>query len=238
MACHDTINPMINHKLFNDRGFTLVELLVMLLVLGIIISIVTIGYVGYRENVYKTQIYNTVDTYKKAIKAYSLEHKSYPKLSTCLPHNSTCCTSNYDNPSTVYCGTNTEAGAIHNIDITGKTGSDISKYIPNQTPKLPVFTQFVDCVSGFTSNGPCKPSATIPDIGVFYISNVNGSKYTSTEPSLKDKGFLIYYVSTIYSCSSDKLMKLSGANLVFDNSAIYTRQTSTYRECIVGLDNL
>lgn len=229
---------MIKHKRLTDKGFTLIEVLVMLLVIGILTSIITIGYKGYRENVYKTQIINSVDTYKKAIKAYALEHKSYPKLSTCLPHNSTCCTSNYDDPTYVYCGTNTQAGSVHNVDITGKTGTDISKYIPNQTPQFPTFAQFSDCVSGFISNGPCKPSTAVPNVGVFYISNVHGSKYTSTDPSLKDKGFLVYYVSNAFTCNSDRLMRLSGTNLVFDNSATYTRQTSTYRECIVGLDNL
>ncbi len=229
---------MINHKHLYSRGFTLIEIVIALLVLGVLISIITIGYKGYRENVYKTQIINTVDTYKKAIRAYSLEHKTYPKLSTCLPHNSTCCTSNYDDPAYVYCGTNTEAGAVHNVDITGKTGTDVSKYIPNQTPQFPPFTQFADCMTGLTSNGPCKPSAAVQNVGVFYISNVHGSKYTSTDPSLKDKGFLVYYVSNNYTCNSENIMKLSGSNLVFDDDATYTRQTSTYRECIVGLDNL
>lgn len=226
---------MIKHKQLRSRGFTIVEILVMISVITILAGIVYGGYTAYQLNTYKTQIYNTADAYEKSLKAYSLEHRSYPTLSTCLPHNSTCCTSVVDYPTTVYCGTNADSGGSHNIDTTSKTGTDISKYIHNQVPKLPTFTGFTNCVTGLSSNGPCKASAAVPNVGVAYIGNTPGSKFTSNEPSLTHKGFLIYYVSPSYTCESDGVMTLSGTNLVFNSSATYTRQTSTYRECIIGL---
>lgn len=228
---------MIKRKLLQPRGFTLVEILVMISVVTILSSIIYAGYTAYQRNAYKTQIYSTVDSYEKSLKAYSLEKRSYPTLSSCLPHNSTCCTSEVNTPSTVYCGTNQDSGGSHNIDTTPKTGTEISKYIHGQVPKLPTFTTFTNCVTGLSSNGPCKASAAVPNVGVAYVSNVLGSKYTSNESSLTRKGFLIYYVSTSYECGSDSVMTLSGTNLVFNSSATYTRQTSTYRECIIGLRN-
>lgn len=227
---------MIKHKLFINNGFTLVEMLVMLAVISILATIIYGGYTAYQTNASKTQIYSTIDSYKKSLKSYSLEYRSYPKLSTCLPHNSTCCTSYVGSIGTINCGTNTELTATHNIDTTGTTGTNVSKYIHSQTPRLPVFASFTNCVPGLMSTGPCKASAAVPNVGIAYISNQPGGKYTSTESSMAGKGFLIYYVSTTFTCNSSSIMTLSGTDLVFNDSATYTRQVgSSYRECIVGL---
>ena len=227
---------MIKHRLFRNNGFTVVEMLIMLAVISILATIIYGGYTAYQTNASKTQIYTTIDSYKKSLKSYSLEYRSYPKLSTCLPHNSTCCTSYVGDISTIYCGTNADSGGTHNIDTTGTTGTNVSKYIHSQTPRLPVFPSFTDCVPGLMSTGPCKASATVPNVGIAYISNQPNGKYTSTETSLTGKGFLIYYVSTSFTCNSNNVMTLSGANLVFNDSATYTRQVgSSFRECIIGL---
>jgi prepilin-type N-terminal cleavage/methylation domain-containing protein len=225
---------MINHKHFLPKGFTLVEMLIVLCVIGILTTIVTIGYAGYRDNAVKAQISTTADAYVKSLKTYALEYNSFPKVSTCLPSGAKCCASNVADLPAVYCGTNAEAAGVHNW-ATDSTDVKITKYINNQAPTFPVVNTFPDCVAGIMDVGsPCKPTASIPVVGPAYISNQTGSKYTSDEPSLAGKGFLIYYIGPTYPCGSANVMTLSGNKLVFNSGATYTRSTSAYRECIIG----
>lgn len=207
----------------------------MLAVISILATIIYGGYTAYQTNAYKTQIANAVDSYSKSLKAYSLENRSYPKVSTCLPAGAKCCTSWDQSLPEVYCIKNPEAGGDHNWS-TDTTDAKISKYIHSNAPAFPTVNTFTDCVDGFMDNlGPCKKSSSIPLVGLAYISNVPGGKYTSNDPSLTNKGFLIYYIANNMPCGSKNVMTLSGSNLVFNSSATYTRQTSTYRECIIGL---
>lgn len=226
---------MISHKHFLQKGFTLVEMLIILCVIGIIAGIVTIGYASYKENVLKTQIVASADAYTKSIKTYSLEYNSFPKVSTCLPAGAKCCASNDTDLPAVYCATNTEAAGSHNW-ATDNTDVKLTKYINNQAPTFPVVGTFPDCVTGFMDVGaPCKPTSSLKTVGPAYLSNQAGGKYVSDEPSLKNKGFLIYYISPKYPCGSSDVMTLSAGKLVFNSSATYTRNTSTYRECIIGI---
>lgn len=228
---------MIKHKHLPRKGFTLVEMLIILCVIGIIATITTIGYAGYKQNVVRTQISTSADAYAKSIKGYALEYNSFPKVSTCLPADAVCCTSNYDTLPAVYCGKNPDASGDHNW-VTDTTDTKITKYINNQAPTFPVVSTFPDCVAGFMDVGsPCKPTSSLPTVGPAYISNQTGSKYTSDAPSLAGKGFLIYYIGPTYTCGSSDIMTLSGTKLVFNSSATYTRSTANYRECIIGIRN-
>lgn len=216
-------------------AFTLVEVLITISVIGILAGIVVIGYQSFVTNAQQASISATVDAYTKTLNAYSLEKKSYPKLSTCIPKDSECCVSNVEELPDVYCGTRAEAGGTHNIATDSTLDDALKKYTVNGGPTLPNFASFPNCVSGLTTGNPCKATPSIPTVGMAYISNVAGSKYTSTEPSVENRGFLIYYVEPKYKCGSNNIMTVTGSNLVFNSSATYTRQTSVYRECIVGL---
>ncbi len=229
---------MIKHKHFLPKGFTIVEMLVILSIIGILATILILGYAGYREKVYQTQIITTVDAYSKSLKAYALEYRSYPKESFCVPSGAKCCASHNFDPTSVWCASSAQAVGDHNW----QTGADakVSKYVTNDAPSFPVVASFPDCTSGIMI-GPCKPTSSIPAASIAYMSNVTGtpnSNYTSTEPSVKGKGFLIYYIDKKYTCGSKNVMTLTpGQDLVFNSSATYTREASTYRECIVGLRN-
>ncbi len=225
---------MISHKHFLQKGFTIVEVIVVIFVLGILATIITLSYDGYQENVDKTQIATSADAYVKSMRTYALEYNSFPKVSTCLPTGAKCCSSIATNVTAVSCGTNTEIAGT-NIWATDTTDAKITKYINNQAPTFPVFATFTDCITGIMSNGPCKSTSTLTNVGPAYIANQTGSKYTSDEASVSNKGFLVYYVGPTYTCESTDVMTLSGGKLVFNSSATYTRQTSTYRECIIGI---
>lgn len=223
------------HKITTQKGFTIIEIIVTITVLGILATIVVIGYSGYRENVEKAQIAATADAYSKSIKGYALEHRFFPKYSTCLPAGAKCCTSLDSDLPAVYCANNVEIDGSHNWAMDD-TDVKITKYINGNPPTLPVVSGFPDCVTGFMEvNAPCKPTASLPNVGIAFLTNQPGGKYTSNEPSLENKGFLIYYVSPKMPCGSKDIMTYASGNLSFNSSATYTRQTSVYRECIIGL---
>lgn len=225
---------MINHKRFMQNGFTIVEIMISIFVIGVLATIVTTGYAGYKENTIKAQIATTSDAYVKSLKTYTLEYNSFPKVSTCLPTGAKCCSSIATSVTAVSCGTNTEIAGT-NIWATDTTDAKITKYINNQAPTFPVVATFTDCINGLMSNGPCKSTSTLTNVGPAYIANQTGSKYTSDEASVANKGFLVYYVGPTYTCESTDVMTLSSGKLVFNSSATYTRSTTNYRECIVGI---
>ncbi len=231
---------MKNHKHKKKQAFTLVEVLISISIIGILAAIVTFSYQSFVTNARQTQINNAVDAYQKSLKAYALEYGSYPKESFCVPSGATkCCASHNFDPTTVWCASSAQAVGDHNW----QTGADakVSKYVNSNAPSFPAVASFPDCTSGIMTNGPCKPTSSIPAASIAYVSNVTGtpnSNYTSTETSLKGKGFLIYYIDKKYTCGSADVMTLTvGQDLVFNSSAKYTREASTYRECIVGLRN-
>ncbi len=218
---------MTKHRLFGNKGFTLVEAMIILMVIGVLASIIYVGFNGYRENVLKTQIATATEAFQSSLKTYAQEKERFPLVSTCLPLDTKCCSSTASTPTTVYCGTDVELG----WDILSEAAA-VNKYINNQPPTLPVVPTFTNCVAGIMSNGPCKSNGSIKT-GFTYVVNIPGSIYTSTNSSVK--AMLVYYVGPTYTCNSRDVMTLSGSNLSINSSAQYSRSTADYRECIIAI---
>ncbi|MDO8335197.1 MAG: type II secretion system protein [Candidatus Saccharibacteria bacterium] len=216
-----------------QAGFTLVEIVVVICLIGILATIIILSLEAYQDNVDQTTISNTADAYAKSLKSYSIESNSYPKNSTCLPKGSKCCKTTSGAPNSITCLKTSEYSGNN----WASTYDDaIAKYVRNDPPLIPTVDDWGACTSGLMSWGPCKPSTAVPIVGVTYVANIAGSDYTSTDTSLKNKGFLIYFVAPNFHCGTDKIMTLSGTNLVFNSTAKYSWQTSDLRECIVGLN--
>lgn len=60
------------------RGFTIVELLIVVVVIGILAAVVIVSYNGVTKRANYTQIADTVYKYKDALALYKIEHKQYP----------------------------------------------------------------------------------------------------------------------------------------------------------------
>lgn len=221
---------MVKHRLFSNRGFTVVEVILVVIVIGVLASIITIGYVAYIRNATQSQISTTASAYQFSMKGLAFEADAYPDNAFCIPLDSKCCSSTKDQPTTVYCANDSELGWAPNTS----PSSWHERYVDDPPPRMPVFSTFTDCTAGTMSNGPCKETDSIKT-GLTFIRNVSGALYTGDSSA---KGFLVYYIEPQYTCGTDDVMTFSGGTLSFNSSAKFSRETTTapaYRECIIGI---
>lgn len=67
------------HSNGHVRGFTLVELLVVITIIGVLAALVFVTYSGIRERAYNARIIEGVRQYADAIKTYKAIYRTYPK---------------------------------------------------------------------------------------------------------------------------------------------------------------
>ena len=67
-----------NISRLNNLGFTLVELLVTIVVIGILASIAIVAYNGLQVRAQNTAVLHAVKEYQKALELYAVENQSYP----------------------------------------------------------------------------------------------------------------------------------------------------------------
>lgn len=67
-----------------QNGFTIVELLVVIVVIAILAAIVIVSYNGIQANARNAQTSSAVESYEKALEVYMQENGSYPSNSGCL----------------------------------------------------------------------------------------------------------------------------------------------------------
>lgn len=63
------------------RGFSLVELTIVIVVLAILAAIAVVSYDGVRKNAYNTKMLAGVERYYEAVETYKVKHGSYPQTS-------------------------------------------------------------------------------------------------------------------------------------------------------------
>ena len=61
-----------------ERGFTLIEIMVVIIILGILASFVALNLTGQTEEARRTQARVQMETFKTALKLYKLDNGSYP----------------------------------------------------------------------------------------------------------------------------------------------------------------
>lgn len=68
-----------------NRGFTIVELLIVIVVIGILAAIVIVAYNGIQLRARNANTASVINAYKKALGQYAIEHQAYPSASSvCL----------------------------------------------------------------------------------------------------------------------------------------------------------
>lgn len=69
----------------NEKGFTIVELLIVIVVLAILTVVVIVAYNGLQQRSRNTQTISAARDYAKALLLYGQDNQSYPNLGiTCL----------------------------------------------------------------------------------------------------------------------------------------------------------
>lgn len=64
------------------KGFTVVELIVVIVVIGILVSIIAVGYEGLQRDVRDTERAADVDTIKAALEVYYDQNGAYPSVTS------------------------------------------------------------------------------------------------------------------------------------------------------------
>ena len=62
----------------NEKGFTLIEIMVVIIILGILASYVAVKITGQTEEARRTQAKVQIETFETALKMYMLDNGSYP----------------------------------------------------------------------------------------------------------------------------------------------------------------
>jgi prepilin-type N-terminal cleavage/methylation domain-containing protein len=68
----------------SKSGFTIVELLIVIVVIGILAAIVIVAYSGVQQRARNSQTMSGVVAYQKALNMYATLNGSYPNTSGCL----------------------------------------------------------------------------------------------------------------------------------------------------------
>ncbi len=71
-------------NLYKNRGFTIVELLIVIVVIGILAAIVIVAYTGIQTSAKVTRVYSDMASVNKQVLAYYAQNGSYPVTSTTM----------------------------------------------------------------------------------------------------------------------------------------------------------
>ncbi|MDB5167887.1 MAG: putative Fimbral protein [Candidatus Saccharibacteria bacterium] len=65
-----------------DKGFTIVELLIVIVVIGILAAITIVAYNGIQTRARNSQTISVIGTYQKVMMLYAADQSSYPSITT------------------------------------------------------------------------------------------------------------------------------------------------------------
>ena len=105
-------------------GFTIVELLIVIVVIAILAAISIVAYTGIQTRAYNTKVISGTSQYQKAFQAYKAVNGTYPSMGGCLG-------SNYPNNNCWAGSADGTVGPIHNA-VNATLDSLLSEFVPNK----------------------------------------------------------------------------------------------------------
>jgi prepilin-type N-terminal cleavage/methylation domain-containing protein len=109
----------------NTSGFTIVELLIVIVVIAILATISIVAYTGIQRRANNTKTVSAVTTYIKALNMYKVDNGQHPPVSSCLG-------SQYDSvgcDSSVY---TVNGGGLNTTYLATYLGSSVPMPAPNR----------------------------------------------------------------------------------------------------------
>lgn len=98
-----------------QKGFTIVELLIVIVVIGILAAISIVAYNGIQQRARNMQVIAGVEMYNKALRSYHAVNSAYPTVTSCLGAN--------------YPGNQCWQGDSGNITVNATLDSNLASFI-------------------------------------------------------------------------------------------------------------
>jgi len=145
-------------KYKKQKGFTIVELLIVIVVIGILAAITIVAYNGVQQRAYNTKVVAGANAYLKAFYEYKAVKGSYPTATGCLG-------ANYPNNS---CWAGNSDGTSSGLVVNSVLDNSLSEFIKNK-PDVGTDLQNIVIVNQFRG-------------GAFYYAT--GTAYATSAPLL------------------------------------------------------
>jgi len=84
LSIHYDANAIIFLMHTKKAGFTIVELLIVIVIIGILAAITTVAYSGVQARAENTKTVHAVSTWAKALQMYKVDKGNYPTMHSCL----------------------------------------------------------------------------------------------------------------------------------------------------------
>lgn len=167
---------MVKNNSSQKSGFTIVELLIVIVVIGILAAITIVAYNGIQNRANNTKTIKAVDAYVTALHLYKVDNDNYPDVSSCLGVGYTGARCHSGDPSYVENG-----GNLNTVLLT----KYLSGKIPIPDTKQLAYTTVTNLAGAFynKNNGSYNPTGGgigFAQVGVTTCPVVGGTRFLSS----------------------------------------------------------
>lgn len=198
----------VGSKQKDEKGFTLVELLIVIVIIAILAAVTLVTYNGIVQRAYNSAVISGVATYKRALAAYVAANGQYPPF-----YGSSCLGVGYPNQT---CG-GSDGPARENSDFNTALGTLLSSMPPVGTKVLQTGTNTTFVGADIINWDQFKVNGIENQFYIMYV--LEGSSQDCGDPSVVD-------------------IDGSWPNMKYPASQPYSWNADTSTMCVVPLPNL